>query len=101
MGAKYDLLKLATVAGTVFSVYNAFTDRLLLEDLLMIILAAILLIAIAKDLGRTKNRHEEKTTGIGQKGLAKTTGIMEKKGRELQIIRDKDGIWAFWVNLVA
>ena len=79
MGAKYDLLKLATVAGTVFSVYNAFTNRLLLEDLLIVILAAILLIAIAKDLGRTKNRHEEKTTGIGQKGLAKVVEERIKK----------------------
>ena len=70
MGARYDLLKLATVTGTVFTVYNAFTDRLLLEDLLIVMLAAILLIAIARDLGKAKNRNEEKAVAIAQKDLA-------------------------------
>ncbi len=59
MGAKYDILKLVTVAGTIFSVYNAFTNRLLLEDLLVVILATILLITITKDFSKVKNRHEE------------------------------------------
>ena len=70
MGAKYDLLKLATISGTMFSVYNAFTDRLLLEDLLIVILATILLIAITRDIGKTKNRHEEEAVAHAQKDLA-------------------------------
>lgn len=70
MGAKYDLLKLATVAGTVFSVYNAFTDRLLLEDLLIVILAAVWLIAITRDYSKVKNRNEEIAVTNAQKDLA-------------------------------
>ena len=70
MGAKYDLLKLATITGTIFSVYNAFADRLLLEDLLIVILIAILLIAVARDLGKAKSRHEDKAVANAQKDLA-------------------------------
>ncbi len=71
MSAKYNILKLVTVAGTIFSVYNAFTDRLLFEDLLVVILATILLIAIARDLNKTKNWHnEEEAVPNTQKDLA-------------------------------
>jgi len=70
MGARYDLLKLATIAGTVFSAYNAFTDRLLLEDLLIVILATVLLIAITRDISKVKNRQEEEAVAHAQKDLA-------------------------------
>ena len=70
MSAKYDILKLVTVAGTIFSVYNAFNNRLLLEDLLIVFLAAILLIAITRDFSKVKNRHEEAAVANAQKDLA-------------------------------
>jgi len=69
MNAKYNILKLATVAGTIFSVYNAFTDRLLLEDLLIVILATILLIAITRDFNKVKHRSEEAAVTNTQKEL--------------------------------
>lgn len=81
MSAKYDILKLATVTGTIFSVYNAFTDRLLLEDLLIVILATILLIAITRDFSKVKHRNEEVAVANAQKDLAKV--IEETIKREL------------------
>ncbi len=79
MSAKYDLLKLATVAGTIFSVYNAFTNRLLLEDLLIVIIATVLLIAISRDLSKSKNLQEEKVLDNTQKDLKKAIEETIKK----------------------
>lgn len=61
MGTKYDLLKVVTIAGTVFSIYNAYTDHLVLGDILIVATIAIAIVALAKDLGKTKNANEEKT----------------------------------------
>ena len=69
MSAKYDILKLATVAGTIFSVYNAFTDRLLLEDFLIVILATILLIAITRNFSKAKHKSKETAVANAQKDL--------------------------------
>ena len=61
MGAKYDVLKIATISGTVFSVYNAFTETLLLEDLILAILIAITFVAVAnemKESEKTRQSHD-------------------------------------------
>ena len=60
MGTKYDLLKVVTIAGTVFSVYNAYTDHLVLGDILIVATIAIAIVAVAKDFGKTKKAKEEK-----------------------------------------
>ncbi len=50
MGAKYNLLKITTIAGTIFSVYSAFSDTLLLEDLLLVILIAATLVEVSNGM---------------------------------------------------
>jgi len=56
MGAKYSVLKVVTVTGTIFSIYNAFTDSLLLEDLIIALLVAVLLLAVTQDLHKSRTR---------------------------------------------
>ena len=58
MTAKYSILKFVAVAGTIFSVYNACTDRLLLEDIIIIVLIAAAVVAMEAE--NSKNKHKTK-----------------------------------------
>ena len=67
MGAKYDLLKVTTIAGTIFSVYHAFTDSLLLEDLLLVITIAVTLVVVTREMKKTQWHSEPaKTKDLGK-----------------------------------
>ena len=50
MGNTYTILKVATVAGTLYSISNAFMGSLALEDLLLALLVAITLVAAKNEL---------------------------------------------------
>ncbi|MCX6798664.1 MAG: hypothetical protein NTW59_01035 [Candidatus Diapherotrites archaeon] len=58
MTTKYSILKFVAVAGTIFSIYNACTERLLLEDIIIIILIAAALVAM--DAENTMGKHRKK-----------------------------------------
>lgn len=60
MGTKYDFLKVATIAGTLFSVYHTLTDQLLLEDLIIVLLIAITFVYVAKESSRKKAGFADK-----------------------------------------
>jgi hypothetical protein len=83
MGTKYDLLKVVTIAGTVFSIYNAYADRLVLGDLIIVGAIAIAIVAIAKDFGKAKKAGDEKA--MEKNGLQKnlTNTIKEIIAEEL------------------
>ncbi len=76
MSATYDLLKITTVVGTVFSIYHAFTATLLLEDLLLVTVIAIALVATAKETKTSDQRHGTPKANPFEKSLAE--GLEEK-----------------------
>jgi len=66
MNAKYGLLKVFAIAGTMLSVYRAFTDSLLLEDLLIVLFVALLLVAVAGEADKSREKAAGLHEGIGQ-----------------------------------
>jgi len=83
MVAKYSVLKFIAVAGTIFSIYNAFTERILLDDIVIIILIAGAIIAMASETDKTgsSHRHEKKANAEEElkKQLDEIEGIVRKK----------------------
>jgi hypothetical protein len=69
MGTTYELLKITTVAGTFFSVYCAFAETLLLEDLLLVIAIAAAFVATAKEAKKHDKRPAAKGNAL-EKGIA-------------------------------
>ena len=86
MVAKYSVLKFVAVADTIFSIYNAFTERILLEDIVIIILIAGAIMAIASETDKTGShqRHEKKANAEEElkKQLDEIEGIVRKKINE-------------------
>lgn len=61
MGNTYTILKIATIAGTMFSAGNAFIGSLALEDLLLALMVAITLVAAKKRFGPTDSINSRLT----------------------------------------
>ena len=77
MVAKYDLLKMATVTGSIFSIYHAFANTLLVEDLIIVLLVALTLVAVAKEV-KSKKSLQSPTTLPKEIGKTVEETIKEK-----------------------
>ena len=64
MGNTYAILKIATIAGTVFSVIQAFTGTLALEDLLLALTVAIALVTAKHGVNSESTDLERDATAI-------------------------------------
>lgn len=61
LGAKYDILKVVTITGTVCSICNAFIEKFLFEDFLIAFLISIALVESVNEIKsmKEKNSHTQ------------------------------------------